>query len=130
MVSNNEKVKKYHLQHQALVDKIKEAGIYARLPRGFVKCGFAGNVELLTDNCFISVITGVKAAYYCPDISDGTDVSGYIYDLFAEITGQYVGVGFLTPTGYSWLVFDTDQYREVCKRVGIEEDEFRVYPLK
>jgi hypothetical protein len=127
--NNKNNKNKYHLQQQALVDKLMKPGIFTGLPNGFIKCDMTGNLDLLADNCYVCVTTGVKAAYFCPDSDDSVlcaDILGMIY----TIAWEGIGVGIHTPVGYTWLVFDTARYHDLCRPYGLKEDEFRIYPQK
>jgi len=126
--TNKPKNKTFHLQHQALVDKLENSVIFAGLPSGFIKYGNMGNLDLLADGYFMCVIPGMQAAYFCPNTYDGTCLSADILGMLHEIAFRGVGIGLHTPAGCNWLVFDTDQYREICQLYGYEEDEFRIYP--
>lgn len=126
--NSDSKDRKLHLQQQALIDKLGKSGVHISLPNGYFKFEPPSKMDMLADGSFISLITGVKAAYFCPEVFEDDITGADLLYLIYQITNYGIGIGYYTPEGYHWLVTDIDKYQKLCDEFKLEESEFRVYP--
>lgn len=126
--TNNLQPATAHEPQLALTQRMNKLGFFVGLPTGFMDYDINGSLNLLSDGTFISMIPGVKAAYFVPypEHDDGlySAVIGLLYDLVNSGAGVYS----CSKVGFKWMVFNTEAYAKIGKQSAFNPDEFRVYP--
>ena len=118
----------YHVQQEAFVHSLSKLGFFVGLETGFIDYDARGSLIQLSNGTFVSMIPGVKAAYYVPDPGEDDGLFSNLLDILYGIVDNNIGVYFSSNSGYRWVIFDTAAYAELCKTTDFEPDEFRVYP--
>jgi len=119
---------KYHEPQLALTQRMNKLGFFVGLSTGFVDYETSGGLNLLSDGTFVSMIPGVKAAYYVPDPREDDGLFSNLLTILYGIVDDNIGIYFSSKSGYRWVVFDTEAYAELCKTTDFEPREFRIYP--
>jgi len=81
-----------------------------------------------SESNFLVSMSNINAVYFVSEHTFDNGLSKRLLPLFSDIRAQGCGTNLASKKGFWWVINDANEYKQLCKRHGFTQDDFRLYP--